>query len=138
MIKYKNKNTNDNNFNDANTEIDNNFSKTIIYTCKNKLPVESINYETYQIETITVKDNIAISSTPTIIVLCKDETTYNNFKSDTEYSKNKEFNDQEKSISFSNGNIIDLTQDTNGNSLKVDYNEYQSELIKVGYTCVEK
>lgn len=107
------------------------------YVCKNKLDDVNNSYEVYQIETITVKEDIVLLSMPTITIYCKDEITYNSFKNDEEYSKNKNFDDVNKIITFENGEIKDMTKDSTGKDLQLNYSMYQNDLSKIGYICTE-
>ena len=117
----------------------NNVDNTVVYSCKTLIAEEgNVDFTSYKIEKISVLDDRVLRSESIIEILCNSEEVYLNFKTDENYSANKEFIDSEKKITFSNGEMVDFTKDINGQDMTLKFSDYKTDLEKVGYTCVQE
>ena len=138
VFNSKNDNLSNDNSNQSNSNIqDSNVSYDSTYLCT-RLLEDNSNFTSYSIEELKVKENIVISDTPRMQIVCKSENIYLSFKYDDNYNKNKTFEDDTMKISFIDGEVIDLTKNDDGNEIKFKLEEYIEFLSKSDYSCVQE
>lgn len=136
LTNKKDNNNSTNSENNANIEEKPNINAKQVYTCENKLSDEGDSYTSYQIETVYVEDGIVKKTVPTMKIVCNDKGIYTVFKNDKEYSKGKDFDEKNLTITFANGEEVSLEKDVNGNETKMKFSDYEMELKNLGYNCI--
>lgn len=134
FVDTSKKNNNSDNSKPNNSTSDNN----VMYQCKLKLEQGSGDYDIYKILSLTTSDGLVLESQSVTYIEFKNEDEYLIYKNDPGYSKDKTFDDKNKTITFSNNDKIDLTKDVDGEKLELKYENYQKDLSNVGYVCEKK
>jgi hypothetical protein len=66
---------------------------------------------------------------------CKNEEIFNELQTNEDFKAGRTFNKENLTIELEDAEKKDYTKDDNGNELDLDYEEYASDLQKIGYEC---
>lgn len=108
----------------------------IEYECRKKMEENDYNI-VYYIENIETLDGIVQNTQLDIELQFHNETDYKMYK-DSLKDEEKVFRDENLQVKYSGGEKQDYTKNEDGTERKFEYELFEKDLIKSGYTCKQK
>jgi hypothetical protein len=131
------KNTESEKIENKDTESTKEESEELASAKKCQLKLEDIDdYTTYLVETFEVDDERILSSTSSIIMVCKSKEVFEELQSNEDFKKGRTFSEDDLTIEYPYDKN-DYTKDESGNELTLKYQTYTDDLKNIGYECTE-
>ncbi len=94
------------------------------------------DYEEIIVENCEVEDDRILTSRSSIILRYPSKETYEVAKEYESFQDNLVvYNDEENTIEYSQGDVIDFTKDENGEEIVTNFDIYKRSLEELGYIC---